>query len=102
MDSEEDEESNLCRNKELCQVRRESENGSENEPPQKEQACKHPIFVPETPWKESIRGNSLLIGQMVASFSDSDAFALHFTLALIFHSNGYDISSNGGGIFCRA
>ena len=50
----------------------------------------------KTPWKESIRGNSLQIGQMVASFSDSDAFTLHFTLALIFHSSGYDISSNGG------
>ena len=46
MDSEEDEKSNLCSNKELCQVRRESENGSGS----------------------------------------------------IFHSNGYDISSNGGGI----
>jgi hypothetical protein len=50
----------------------------------------------KTPWKESMSGRSFRIGQMVTLFSDSDAFALHFTLPLIFHSSGYDISSNGG------
>ena len=40
-------ESDLSQDEELIDVCRESEYGSENHPPQEEQACKHAMIVPE-------------------------------------------------------